>query len=270
MGDTVDIDFGDVIDYLGSDPHTRAILLYIESIKERRNFMSAARAAARNKPLLVIKSGRVAEGAAAAASHTGALAGADDVYDAAISRAGMLRVYSIDELFAASETLSRARPLKGERLAIMTNGGGAGVLAVDALIQGGGTLAKLTQETLDRLDAQLPDTWSKSNPVDIIGDAPGERYVHGLDVLATAPEVDATLVMHCPTRDGVQHRGGQGDHRNRQKAQSKHPDDLDRRRGGRRIASPVPRCRHSNLRDPGSRGPGLHAPSSATVGTRIS
>ena len=199
MGDTVDIDFGDVIDYLGSDPHTRAILLYIESIKERRNFMSAARAAARNKPLLVIKSGRVAEGAAAAASHTGALAGADDVYDAAISRAGMLRVYSIDELFAASETLARARPLDGERLAIMTNGGGAGVLAVDALIQGGGKLADLTQETLAKLDAHLPDTWSKSNPVDIIGDAPGERYVHGLDVLATAPEVDATLVMHCPT-----------------------------------------------------------------------
>ncbi|MFA6022149.1 MAG: CoA-binding protein, partial [Rhodospirillales bacterium] len=132
MGDTVDIDFGDVIDFLGSDPHTRSILLYIESIKERRNFMSAARAAARNKPILVIKSGRVAEGAKAAASHTGALAGADDVYDAAISRAGMLRVYSIDELFAASETLARSRPLKGERLVIMTNGGGAGVLAVDA------------------------------------------------------------------------------------------------------------------------------------------
>ena len=199
MGDTVDIDFGDVIDYLGSDPHTRAILLYIESIKERRNFMSAARAAARNKPILVIKSGRVAEGAAAAASHTGALAGADDVYDAAISRAGMLRVYSIDELFAASETLSRARPLEGEKLAILTNGGGAGVLAVDALIKSGGKLAKLTEETLAKLDAGLPDTWSKSNPVDIIGDAPGERYSHGLDVLASAEEADATLVMHCPT-----------------------------------------------------------------------
>ncbi|MBL6945441.1 MAG: GNAT family N-acetyltransferase [Rhodospirillales bacterium] len=199
MGDTVDVDFGDVIDYLGSDPHTRAILLYIESIKERRNFMSAARAAARNKPILVIKSGRVAEGAQAAASHTGALAGSDDVYDAAINRAGMLRVDSIDELFAASETLSRSRPLSGERLAIMTNGGGAGVLAVDTLIKGGGTLAALESETLDKLNAKLPDTWSHANPVDIIGDAPGERYSHSLEVLCQAKEVDAILVMHCPT-----------------------------------------------------------------------
>ncbi|MBL6945396.1 MAG: GNAT family N-acetyltransferase [Rhodospirillales bacterium] len=199
MGDTVDVDFGDVIDYLGSDPHTRAILLYIESIKERRNFMSAARAAARNKPILVIKSGRVAEGAEAAASHTGALAGSDDVYDAAINRAGMLRVDSIDELFAASETLSRSRLLKGERLAIMTNGGGAGVLAVDTLIKGGGSLAKLESETLDKLNAKLPDTWSHANPVDIIGDAPGERYSHSLEVLCQAKEVDAILVMHCPT-----------------------------------------------------------------------
>jgi len=199
VGDTVDIDFGDIIDFLGSDPHTRAILLYIESIKERRNFMSAARSAARNKPILVIKSGRVAEGAKAAASHTGALAGADDVYDAAISRAGMLRVYSIDELFAASETLARSRPLKGERLVIMTNGGGAGVLAVDALIQGGGTLAELSADTLAKLNAVLPDTWSHSNPVDIIGDAPGERYSATLDILCKAPEVDAILAMHCPT-----------------------------------------------------------------------
>lgn len=199
MGDTVDVDFGAVIDYLGSDPHTRSILLYIESIKERRNFMSAARAAARNKPILVIKSGRVAEGAKAAASHTGALAGADDVYDAAINRAGMLRVSSIDELFAASETLARTRPLSGERLAIMTNGGGAGVLAVDALISGGGTLATLSRETIDKLNKQLPDTWSKANPVDIIGDAPRERYATTLETLAEAEEVDAILVMHCPT-----------------------------------------------------------------------
>ncbi len=199
MGDTVDVDFGDVIDYLGSDPQTRSILLYIESIKERRNFMSAARAAARNKPILVIKSGRVAEGARAAASHTGALAGSDDVYDAAISRSGALRVYSIDELFSASETLARSRPLRGERLVILTNGGGAGVLAVDALIQGGGTLARLSDETIAKLDAVLPPTWSRDNPVDIIGDAPGERYTKSFEVLAQAPEADAVLVMHCPT-----------------------------------------------------------------------
>ena len=259
MGDTVDIDFGDVIDYLGSDPHTRAILLYIESIKERRNFMSAARAAARNKPLLVIKSGRVAEGAAAAASHTGALAGADDVYDAAISRAGMLRVYSIDELFAASETLSRARPLEGERLAIMTNGGGAGVLAVDALIQGGGKLADLSEET--PREARRP---SAGHLVEV---QPGRhhrrRAGRALRPWPRRPGAGPRGRLYAghalPDGDGVQHRGRQGDYRHRQEAQSQHPDDLDRRRSGRRIASPVPGCRHSDLRDPGSRRAGLHA-----------
>jgi acetyltransferase len=199
LGDTVDLDFGDVIDYLGSDPHTRAILLYIESIKERRNFMSACRAAARNKPLLVVKSGRVAEAAAAAASHTGALAGSDDVYDAAIRRAGMLRVYSIDELFAAVETLARSRPLRGDRLAIMTNGGGVGVMAVDTLIEKGGKLAELSSETIEILNESLPSTWSHANPVDIIGDAPGERYSKALEVLSKAPEVDAVVALHCPT-----------------------------------------------------------------------
>ena len=199
LGDSLDVDFGDVIDYLGSDPQTRAILLYIESIHERRNFLSAARAAARNKPILVIKSGRVAEGAKAAATHTGALAGSDVVYDAAFRRAGMLRVYEIGELFAAVETLARGKPLPGERLAIMTNGGGIGVMAVDDLIEGGGSLAELTEETLAALDQVLPDTWSHGNPVDIIGDAPGERYTAALEILARAKAVDAVLVMHAPT-----------------------------------------------------------------------
>ncbi|MCG8511748.1 MAG: GNAT family N-acetyltransferase, partial [Rhodospirillales bacterium] len=126
-------------------------------------------------------------------------AGADDVYDAAISRAGMLRVSTINELFSASETLARTRPLSGERLAIMTNGGGAGVLAVDALISGGGTLATLKPETIDKLNKHLPDTWSKANPVDIIGDAPRERYATTLEILAEAEEVDTILAMHCPT-----------------------------------------------------------------------
>ncbi|MBF0305523.1 MAG: GNAT family N-acetyltransferase [Alphaproteobacteria bacterium] len=199
LGDSADVDFGDVLDYLGSDPSTRAILLYIESIHERRNFMSAARAAARNKPVLAIKAGRMAEGAKAAASHTGALAGADAVYDAAISRAGMLRVYDFDELFTAVETLARSRPMKGERLAILTNGGGIGVMAVDDLIEGGGKLAELSPETIAKLDAVLPATWSRGNPIDIIGDAPGDRYVKALEIVMAAPEVDATLVMHAPT-----------------------------------------------------------------------
>lgn len=198
IGEMADIDFGDVLDYLGSDPNTTSILLYIESIYENRNFMSAARAAARNKPVLAIKAGRHEEGARAAASHTGALAGADFVYDAAFRRAGMLRVYDFEELFAAVETLSRGRRPKGERLALLTNGGGLGVLAVDNLIEQGGKLAILSEETIEKLDAVLPDTWSRANPVDIIGDAPGERYTEALKILFEAKEVDAVLCMHCP------------------------------------------------------------------------
>ena len=134
LGDSSDVDAGDVLDYLGSDAETHSILLYLESITAARKFMSAARAAARNKPVIVVKAGRMAEGAKAAASHTGALAGSDDVYDAAIRRAGMLRVTSTEDLFDAVETLARTRPLFGDRLAILTNGGGPGVMATDALI----------------------------------------------------------------------------------------------------------------------------------------
>lgn len=199
LGDSADVDAADVIDYLAGDAGTHAILLYLEAIANGRKFMSAARAAARNKPVLIVKSGRVAEGAKAAASHTGALAGADDVYDAAIRRAGMLRVGTTGELFDAVETLARARPLQGERLAIMTNGGGAGVMATDALILGGGELAAFSAATLRQLDAGLPATWSHGNPADIVGDAPTERYLHTLRVLEAAPEADAVLLIHAPT-----------------------------------------------------------------------
>jgi len=201
LGDSADVDFGDVLDYLGSSPDTTAILLYMESIgaDEARKFMSAARAAARNKPVIAIKAGRVAEGARAAASHTGALAGSDQVYAAALRRAGILRVYDLDELFDAAETLARARPLKGDRLAILTNGGGPGVIATDALVAGGGQLAEFGPETMRRLDALLPPTWSRGNPVDMIGDADGERYVHTLRILLDDPGVDAILVMNAPS-----------------------------------------------------------------------
>ena len=199
LGDSADVDVGDVLDYLGGEPETTAILLYLESIDEARKFMSAARAAARNKPVLVIKSGREPEGARAAASHTGALAGADEVYDAALSRTGMLRVFEIDELFDAVETLARAKPLLGDRLAVLTNGGGPGVMAADALSAKGGRLAELTEETIDKLDAVLPTTWSRGNPVDIIGDAPGERYAGAMQALLDDPGVDAILVLHTPT-----------------------------------------------------------------------
>lgn len=199
LGDCADVDMGDMLDYLASDPATSAILLYVESLRGARKFMSAARAAARNKPVLVVKAGRAAAGAKAAASHTGALAGADAVYDAAIRRAGMLRVYTTEDLFDAAETLARAKPLQGERLAIMTNGGGAGVLAADALDLGGGVLAELGDATLARLDAALPATWSHGNPVDLIGDAPSERYVAALAALDADPDCDAILFLQAPT-----------------------------------------------------------------------
>ena len=199
LGDGADVDFGDVLDYLGSDPVTRAILLYIESITAARKFMSAARAAARNKPVIAVKAGRVLEGARAAASHTGALAGRDDVYQAALARAGIVRVDDTLDLFDAAETLARTRPLSGNRLTILTNGGGPGVMATDALIAGGGTLANLPEATLQELDRVLPPAWSHGNPVDIIGDAPVERYVAALHALLDNPESDAILFIHAPT-----------------------------------------------------------------------
>lgn len=199
VGASSDVDFGDLLDHLGSDPGTRAILLYIESIRSPRKFMSAARAAARNKPVLVVKSGRAPEAARAAASHTGALAGADDVFDAAIRRAGMLRVDTMAELFVAAEWLARAPRFTGDRLLIVTNGGGAGVLAADAAVRGGARLAELGDETLARLDAVLPATWSRGNPVDIIGDAPVRRYVQALEVATGAPQTDAVLFIHAPS-----------------------------------------------------------------------
>ncbi len=199
LGDSADVDFGDVLDYLASDPDTGAILMYMEDLRHARKFMSAARAAARGKPVLVLKAGRMAEGAKAAASHTGALAGSDDVYDAAIRRAGMLRVLTTEDLFEAVETLARARPLFGERLVIMTNGGGPGVLATDALAAGGGSMAQLSEATLAQLDQVLPATWSHANPADIIGDAPVERYVRTLEILLADPQADAILFIHAPT-----------------------------------------------------------------------
>ena len=204
LGEHGDVDFGDMLDWLASDARTRAVLLYIESIESARKFMSAARAAARNKPVLVVKAGRSASGQAAAASHTGALAGADLVYDAAIRRAGMLRVDTLQELFGAAETLSQFRTglpagRDWQRLTLLTNGGGAGVMAADAATRAGLTLAPLSAATLDTLSTHLPAHWSRANPVDIIGDAPAERYVHTLRTLLAAPDSGTLLFMHAPT-----------------------------------------------------------------------
>ena len=199
IGDAVDIDFGDLLDYFALDRKTRAILMYMESISDVRKFMSAARAAARVKPVIVVKAGRHVQAARAAATHTGALAGVDAVYAAAFRRAGLLRVFDLDELFAAAETLGRLHPFEGKRLAIMTNGGGIGVLAVDRVIDLGGTLATLSAETLAKLDSALPPTWSKSNPVDIVGDADAARYAVALQALLDDTENDAVLAMNVPT-----------------------------------------------------------------------
>ncbi|WP_336269011.1 bifunctional acetate--CoA ligase family protein/GNAT family N-acetyltransferase [Vreelandella arctica] len=199
LGSMSDVDFGDMLDYLALDPKTHSILLYVEAITEARKFLSAARKASRNKPVVVVKAGRSDAGAKAALSHTGALAGADAVYDAAFRRAGMLRVNTLDELFQAAGTLATGIHVKGDRLAILTNGGGIGVLAVDELAEMQGRLAELSEATLARLDSVLPPTWSHANPVDILGDAPGERYTSALEALLNEKEADAILVMNCPT-----------------------------------------------------------------------
>ncbi len=198
LGEHADVDFGDMLDYLGSDARTRAILLYIESIESPRKFMSAARAAARNKPVIVVKAGRSSQGQKAAASHTGALAGADDVFDAAISRAGMLRVHTLFQLFTAAELLARFRDNRSERLIVMTNGGGAGVMAADAAGYAKVELSALDDAMLGRLDEVLPPNWSHGNPVDIIGDAPAERYVATLQALLQ-DHGSAVLFVHAPT-----------------------------------------------------------------------
>ena len=199
LGSMSDVDFGDLLDYLATDGKTRAILLYVEAIAHARKFMSAARMASRTKPVVVVKAGRSAAGAKAALSHTGALAGSDAVYDAAFRRAGMLRVQTSNELFQAVGTLDTGIRVKGDRLAILTNGGGLGVLAVDQLAEVDGQLAILSDATIARLNKILPAPWSHANPVDILGDASGERYAGALEILVEADEADAIFILNCPT-----------------------------------------------------------------------
>jgi acetyltransferase len=199
LGEHADVDFGDLLDHLASDGRTRSILLYIESIESPRKFMSAARAAARNKPVIVVKAGRAGNGVKAAASHTGALAGSDVVFDAAIRRAGMLRVDTLQQLFIAAETLARFRDTRDEGLTLMTNGGGAGVMAADAAAAAGVPLRELSPALRDRLGALLPPTWSQGNPIDIIGDAPVTRYTETLQALLADRDTGAVLFMHAPT-----------------------------------------------------------------------
>jgi acetyltransferase len=198
MGATADVDFGEILDFLVSDPQTESILLYIEGIRQARRFMSALRAAARIKPVILVKVGRHEAGSKAALSHTGALVGADDVFDAAIRRAGAVRVSSVVQLFAAAKALSsRFRPT-GNHLAIVTNGGGPAVMASDRAADLGVSLASLSAPTLDRLDEVLPATWSHANPVDIVGDATAERYRLAISACLADPAVDGMLVILTP------------------------------------------------------------------------
>lgn len=199
LGDMSDVDFGDLLDYLALDSATNAILLYVETITHARKFMSAARIAARAKPVIVVKAGRSAAGALAAATHTGALAGADLVYDAAFRRAGMLRVNDLRDLFDAAATLASGVRVSGDQLTILTNGGGAGVLATDTLEALGGRLAPLTNGARTALDKTMPANWSRANPIDIIGDANSDRYAMALAVLQDDNQQDAILVLNCPT-----------------------------------------------------------------------
>ena len=199
LGDMADIDVGDMLDYLAGDEAARAILLYVERLKEARKFMSAARAAARTKPVLVVKAGRFEQGAGAPPSKTSALAPPDAVYDTAFRRAGMLRVGDMTELFEAVETLALTEAQRGDRLAILTNGHGPGLLAMDELIARGGMPAALSPTTRARLDAALPKSRSRANPIDLLGDADGKRYADVLAILLEDDGVDGILALNSPT-----------------------------------------------------------------------
>ncbi|MEJ2243516.1 MAG: GNAT family N-acetyltransferase [Candidatus Bathyarchaeota archaeon] len=198
IGSMLDVDFGDLIDYFGNDPKTKSILMYIEGITEARKFMSAARHFARTKPIIVVKAGKFSESAKAVASHTGALTGSDMTYDAALRRAGIVRVENIGDLFNCAEVLG-VQPLpKGPRIAIITNAGGPGVMTADSVIAEGGKLAKLDQKTIDQLNKVLPPFWSRGNPIDILGDAQTDRYEAVLNACIKDENIDGMLIIYTP------------------------------------------------------------------------
>ena len=198
IGDALDVTVGDLIDYFAADPHTDSIILFLESIRHARQFMSAARAIAREKPIVVYKAGRFSESAEAAISYTGSLASVDAVYEAAFERAGVVRVTEIDEMFDCAQLLARSAQRTGSRLAIVTNAGGPGIIAVDSLVSRRGQLAQLSTETLDQLSQFLPPHWSRRNPVDIQGEAQPHRYRRALEIVLRDDAVDAVLVILTP------------------------------------------------------------------------
>ena len=198
VGSMADLDFADMIDYLGNDPNARSIIIYMEQMTRHRKFMSAARSVSRVKPIIVVKSGRSEAAAKAAASHTGALAGQDEAYNAAFRRAGIIRVDTISQLFACAQALGKMHRPTGGKLAIITNAGGPGVMAVDAFSKWNLEPATLSPETLQKLDGFLPPFWSRGNPIDILGDAPPDRYVQAVHVCLEAPELSGLIVILTP------------------------------------------------------------------------
>ncbi|HVT28191.1 MAG TPA: bifunctional acetate--CoA ligase family protein/GNAT family N-acetyltransferase [Lacipirellulaceae bacterium] len=198
IGNALNVKIGDLIDYLAEDPTTDSIVLYLESVTDSRRFMSAARAFTRTKPIVVYKAGRFTESAKAAASHTGAMAGVDAVYEAAFHRAGMVRVYRAEDMFDCAGLLARQRTPAGPRLAIITNAGGPGVMAADELLEHHGVLATLSPETIDKLNTVLPEHWSRQNPVDVLGDARPERFAKALEIVVADDNVDGVLVVLTP------------------------------------------------------------------------
>ena len=198
VGNMLDVDMADLIDYFGSATDTQSLILYIESISEAREFVSAARAFSRTKPIVAYKAGRFAESAAAAASHTGAMAGVDAVYEAAFQRAGIERIFQVEDMFDCAELLARHEPPKGDRLAIITNAGGPGVMTTDALIARDGKLASIADETMEKLNEILPPCWSHGNPIDVLGDAPPDRFAKAVEVVVKDKNVDAILVILTP------------------------------------------------------------------------
>jgi len=198
LGSMMDVCFGDLIDYFGEDAETRSIIIYLESIENAKKFMSAARGFARTKPIIILRSGKFQESVKAVKAHTGAIAGEDMYYDAIFRRAGVVRVEEIEDLFNCASILNTAQPPKGPNLAIITNAGGPAVLATDALISRGGKLAQLSEKSLSALNEFLPPNWSKSNPIDIIGDAHSQRYTKTIEVTIKDPEVDGAVVIYTP------------------------------------------------------------------------
>ena len=198
IGNTLDVGFGDLIDYLGEDESTKSIILYMESLQLARKFMTAARAFARTKPIIAYKAGRFPESAAAAASHTGAMASEDAVYDAAFQRIGLVRVFNIGEIFDCADLIGRHKVPQGPRLAVLTNAGGPGVMATDALVAAGGTLARLSDATMSELDQSLPPQWSRRDPVDVLGDAKSKLVAKAAQIVLADPGVDALLVIITP------------------------------------------------------------------------